>query len=101
MGEGPGAIRAVRRRRRMTSLWTTSRPPGWPANGFQSRLGAIVLGLAATMVVWIIQVQYVWDAVERHYLTSYILASTGWFEKYTVLETIDGHGQSHLTIAGE
>ena len=49
----------------MTSLWTTSRPPGWPANGFQSRLGAIVLGLAATMVVWIIQVQYVWDAVEH------------------------------------
>ena len=65
----------------MTTMWSTSRPRGWPVNGFQARFGAIVLGIGAMLTTWYLQPKYEWDAMQRHYLTHYILTSIGGAEK--------------------
>ena len=86
----------------MTTMWTTSeRPRGWPVHGFQSRMLAIFLGITTTIAVWVYQPKYQWTAIERHYLAAYMLASTGWFEKYAVLHTVDAKGKSHPSTPDE
>jgi hypothetical protein len=62
---------------------------------------AIFLGITTTIAVWIYQPKYQWTAIERHYLTPYMLVSAGWFEKYAVLHTVDEKGKSHPATPAE
>jgi hypothetical protein len=61
----------------------------------------VLIGAAATIGIWTVQVLYAWDALERYYLAHYILVSAGWFEKYAVLHTVDARGKSHPAMLAD
>jgi type IV secretory pathway TraG/TraD family ATPase VirD4 len=85
----------------MNGMWCSSRPKGWPRHGFEKRAGAIFFGFVAMLVAWFIEVQYVWDGMQRYYLAHYVVSSAGWFNKYVVLHTLDRRGRWHPTIPAE
>lgn len=85
----------------MNGMWSSARPKGWPRHGFEKRGGAIFFGIVAMFAAWFIQVQYEWDGMERYYLAHYVVASTGLFQKYLVLHTVDRRGQVHPTVPAE
>ena len=85
----------------MNGMWSSARPKGWPRHGFEKRGGAIFFGIVAMFAAWFIQVQYEWDGMEKYYLAHYVVASTGLFQKYLVLHTVDRRGQVHPTVPAE
>src|ERR1700678_4288845 len=103
-GKGPDASSdssRSRRVKRMSGMWISARPRGWPRHGFQKRGGAIFFGIVAMFAAWFFQVEYQWDGMQRYYLAHYVVSSAGLFQKYLVLHTVDRQGRWHPTVPAE